>query len=725
MLLPAVASADVAPSSGETVIGELVQAWQEHEEPHDAVAHAAEGPLTWIETDTGETVRVPTEDLADDLTGDPGAAAALPVGATVEVVLGGEVPDEAATEEGLDPARAVLAAEVVDPAPAGEPTLGAAVTDEVTVVMMIPPGGAAQPGRTLADVVAAVNGPVAQFWAEQSDDAVQITASATNYDWFQGTVDCSNPSALWNEAAAHAGWSPGTGKHLMVYLPRNTPGCSYGLAQVGSSLTAGGRLYVTDVVTSVIAHELGHNFSLGHSSGQQCDRSVDAGTCQVEAYRDYYDVMGVSWSQVGSLNAPQSARLGLLPGAQQQAVTTATAGGTYTLTPLAGRTGVRAIRLTDPEGAVYWLEYRSAAGRDSWLGASATNPYALQPGVLLRRSSPMPNTSLLLDATPSAPSGWAADRQVALAVGSTVSLSGGDFVVTVTDATASAATVKVSSVGGDPQCLGRGEVSSSGVALSTLRSGLYAFGVGTDRQLWYRPVARSVGWQSLGGVSLYGPAAVTSGTTSFVFVVGGDGALYMRTENGYGWGPWTSLGGYLTSSPAAASLGDGHLRVFGRGADNGLWTREFAGGSWSAWSYLGGVITSPPAATAYPAYGQVEVSVRGTDSRLYTMGLSVGARSSGYLARNFSACSALAVPAATTAPLPFGRVFLDAADGIREIDRAGAPHAYGGLFLSNPAVQYPGSSTVIAGTGGDRALWVYDTRPGGVGGWVSLGGQLL
>jgi hypothetical protein len=263
------------------------------------------------------------------------------------------------------------------------------------------------------------------------------------------------------------------------------------------------------------------------------------------------------------------------------------------------------------------------------------------------------------------------------------------------------------------------------VALSTVRSSLYAFGVGTDRQLWYRPVAWSAGWQSLGGISLYGPAAVTSGSTSYAFVVGGDGALYVRADAGSGWSGWVSLGGYLTSSPAAASLGDGHLRVFGRGGDNGLWSREFAGGSWSSWSYLGGVITAPPTATAYPALGQIEVSVRGADSRLYTMGLSVGARSGGYLARNFTACSALAVPSSTTAPLPNGRVFVDAADGIREIDRSGVEHDYGGLFLSNPAVQYPGSSTVIVGTGGDSALWAYDTRPGGVGGWVSLGGHLL
>jgi hypothetical protein len=51
------------------------------------------------------------------------------------------------------------------------------------------------------------------------------------------------------------------------------------------------------------------------------------------------------------------------------------------------------------------------------------------------------------------------------------------------------------------------------------------------------------------------------------------------------------------------------------------------------------------------------------------------------------------------------------------------PGYYGGRFLSNPDVESAGWASVIAGTGGDRQLWVYDTRPGGVGGWVSIGGQ--
>jgi len=70
----------------------------------------------------------------------------------------------------------------------------------------------------------------------ESDGAVQVVAAATNYDWFQGTVDCFDPYALWSEAAAHAPtFQSGPRKHLLVYLPRNTPGCAYGLAQIGSA----------------------------------------------------------------------------------------------------------------------------------------------------------------------------------------------------------------------------------------------------------------------------------------------------------------------------------------------------------------------------------------------------------------------------------------------------------------------------------------------------------
>lgn len=291
---------------------------------------------------------------------------------------------------------------------------------------------------------------------------------------------------------------------------------------------------------------------------------------------------------------------------------------------------------------------------------------------------------------------------------------------------------------GDPDCLTEEYVPESGVALSAVMPPqtagpryptVHAFGVGTDRQVWTRPVTGSGGWQSLGGVSLYGPAAVFSGGTSYVVVTGGDGAVYLRANGGSGWSGWQSLGGYFVSSPAIASLASGHLRVFGAGADGALWSNEYAGGRWSGWHVLGGQLAAAPVATTYPSYGQVEVSVMGVDGLVWTMGLGSGARSGAWIGRDLAACSTLAVPSVSREAFAGDRVYLDYDWALRKVNpaRYGTPEVLlGGSFLANPDVEYNAvtpSSVTIAGVGGDGAMWVNES--GTSNAWRSLGGQFL
>ena len=146
------------------------------------------------------------------------------------------------------------------------------------------------------------------------------------------------------------------------------------------------------------------------------------------------------------------------------------------------------------------------------------------------------------------------------------------------------------------------------------------FALGGDSALWRATWGTNGwGWVSLGGVCSSGPSSIYSGPNRLdVFCRGGDGRLWTKTwKNTTGWSDWSSMGGFVTSDPDAASSGDASkLEVIARGGDNALWEYTMAGGHWTYRS-LGGVCSSGPGAV-FSGPNRLDVFCIGTDGHPWT-----------------------------------------------------------------------------------------------------------
>jgi len=174
--------------------------------------------------------------------------------------------------------------------------------------------------------------------------------------------------------------------------------------------------------------------------------------------------------------------------------------------------------------------------------------------------------------------------------------------VSVIDTTSNTITGTISGFS-SPQGVAVGAVQApapvGGGAPGAYTSGSTRFVVytGPGGSVWEKTVASPEPAAPLGGPVLSAPFPINAGGTRIVFASGLDNSLMEKV----GGGAWTSLGGFLTSQPAAAvSSGDPNdYRVYARGRDGAVWGRAHTVSGWGGWYRVGGELlngTGPGAA---------------------------------------------------------------------------------------------------------------------------------
>jgi len=139
------------------------------------------------------------------------------------------------------------------------------------------------------------------------------------------------------------------------------------------------------------------------------------------------------------------------------------------------------------------------------------------------------------------------------------------------------------------------------------------------------------GWSNLGGILTSSPSAVlTAESLVHVFVRGVDKGLFEKRQvpthaGSVAWSKYDGLGGLLASNPAVpAALNPVNLlEIFVRQADRAIWykkqvatTQETTSVGWSEWQSLGGKMSSGPAAVV-DHDGLIEIYSRGMNREIF------------------------------------------------------------------------------------------------------------
>jgi hypothetical protein len=256
----------------------------------------------------------------------------------------------------------------------------------------------------------------------------------------------------------------------------------------------------------------------------------------------------------------------------------------------------------------------------------------------------------------------------------------------------------------------------------TNRGTLHTFDSDFTRRCGLSEPPANPGWTSLGGVLTSGPAAAARARNSLdVFGRGTDQTLYVNTWTGSAWSGWTQVSpAPIGSDPAAVSSGPNGINVVARGTDNQMYAITWSPAGWGTWQGLGGVFTSGPA-IASQGLGQLDVFGRGTDQTLY-VNSSTGGGWSGW--NQVSPAPIGSDPAAISWGPGRIDVFAKGTDDQMYTIVFDGPAGWGawqplgGLFTSGPAVASWGPNRLdVFGRGTDQSLYSNSWSGSAWSGW--------
>ncbi|WP_426756904.1 hypothetical protein [Myxococcus sp. Y35] len=221
---------------------------------------------------------------------------------------------------------------------------------------------------------------LAKYWREVSEGRTTTTGDVVGWYTLDRAYSCSETAAMRDAAvrAVDADVDFTQYDRIFIVHPRPQAGCFYagqatlscgqvqtqdGTVTASTAWLVAESMMSHDSAVELVAHEAGHNLTLGHASSRDFGAEPlglpgDPGI--IDEYGDYFSTMG-RWN-LGHYAAPQKARIGWLDAAAVAQVDGV--GGTFTLSPVVASGGLKALKVRRRPGSSdwLWLEYRQPVG---------------------------------------------------------------------------------------------------------------------------------------------------------------------------------------------------------------------------------------------------------------------------------------------------------------------------------------------------------------------------